>query len=134
MHKHHIIPKHMGGTDDPCNLVEVSVDQHAELHFALYLEHGKLEDYLASKSLANQLDDDAFYAKAVLGGRISTNKGKPKTEEHKKKLSLAVSKTKKGRPLNEKQLASQKRNSMLGNLKRWGRRDILTPTGPKIPV
>ena len=123
----------MGGTDDPSNLVEVTVDQHAELHFALYLEHGKLEDYLAAKSLVNQLDEDAFYAKAVLGGRISTNKGKPKTEEHKRKLSLSVSKAKKARPMNERQLATQKRNSVLGNLKRWGRRDILTPSGPKIP-
>ena len=24
-HKHHIIPRHMGGTDDPINLVELTI-------------------------------------------------------------------------------------------------------------
>jgi hypothetical protein len=28
-HKHHIIPKYMGGPDTPENLVEVTVTQHA---------------------------------------------------------------------------------------------------------
>ena len=44
----------MGGTDDPSNLVEVSVEEHAELHFALYLEHGKYEDYIAYNMLAGK--------------------------------------------------------------------------------
>ena len=35
-HKHHIIPKYMGGTDDPENLVEVTVTQHAMFHFCNY--------------------------------------------------------------------------------------------------
>ena len=133
MHKHHIIPKHMGGSDDPSNLVEVSVDKHAELHFALYLEHGKLEDYLAAKSLSNQLDDDAFYAKSVLGGKKSTNAGKSKSQEHKTKLSIS-NKGKHTYLEKYRTPEDQQRRSRLGNLKRWGRRDILSPTGPKIPV
>jgi len=24
-HKHHIIPKHIGGTDDPSNLIELTI-------------------------------------------------------------------------------------------------------------
>ena len=122
----------MGGSDDPSNLVEVSVDKHAELHFALYLEHGKLEDYLAAKSLSNQLDDDAFYAKAVLGGKKSTNAGKSKSQEHKTKLSIS-NKGKHTYLEKYRTPEDQQRRSRLGNLKRWGRRDILTPTGPKIP-
>ncbi len=51
-HTHHITPRYMGGTDDPSNLIEVSLEQHAELHFALYLEHGKVEDWVACQSLA----------------------------------------------------------------------------------
>ena len=28
-HKHHIVPKHLGGTDDPSNLVELTIEGHA---------------------------------------------------------------------------------------------------------
>lgn len=33
---HHIIPKHMGGSDDPNNLIELIVDKHAEAHLKLH--------------------------------------------------------------------------------------------------
>jgi len=29
-HKHHIIPKHMGGSDDPENLIELTIEEHVE--------------------------------------------------------------------------------------------------------
>ena len=29
-HKHHIIPKHMGGNDDPSNLIELTVEEQSE--------------------------------------------------------------------------------------------------------
>ena len=51
-HKHHIIPKHMGGTDDDSNLIELTIEEHAEAHRKLYEEHGKTEDKLAWKGLA----------------------------------------------------------------------------------
>ena len=51
-HKHHIIPKHMGGTDDPSNLVELTVEEHAEAHRKLFEEHGRWQDELAWKGLA----------------------------------------------------------------------------------
>lgn len=50
-HKHHIVPKHMGGTDNPSNLVELSVEEHAESHRKLYEQYGHFEDYLAWKGL-----------------------------------------------------------------------------------
>ena len=43
-HKHHIIPKHMGGSDDPENIIELSVDEHAEAHRLLYEEYGRPQD------------------------------------------------------------------------------------------
>jgi hypothetical protein len=52
MHTHHLIPKYKGGTDDPENLVQVTVEQHAELHFAAYLTDGRMEDWLAYNGLA----------------------------------------------------------------------------------
>ncbi len=50
-HKHHIIPKHMGGTDDPSNLVELTIEQHAQAHLDLYETNGDPRDLLASQSL-----------------------------------------------------------------------------------
>ena len=54
-HLHHIVPRHMGGTDDPDNLVELTVEEHAEAHRKLYEEHGKIEDYYAWKGLSGQM-------------------------------------------------------------------------------
>ena len=51
-HKHHIIPKHAGGTDDPTNLVELSIADHAEAHRKLYEEYGRWQDYVAWQGLA----------------------------------------------------------------------------------
>ena len=31
-HLHHILAKHMGGTDDPSNLIVLSSDEHGEAH------------------------------------------------------------------------------------------------------
>jgi len=64
-HIHHIIPKHMGGTDDPSNLVSLTVEQHAEAHKKLYEEHGKVEDYVAWKGLTGELSNQ----EAVQEGR-----------------------------------------------------------------
>ena len=54
-HKHHIIPKHAGGTDDPSNLIELSVEEHAQAHKELWEIHGKWEDYVAWLGLSGQI-------------------------------------------------------------------------------
>jgi hypothetical protein len=51
-HMHHIIPKHMGGTNDPSNLIELTPDEHAEAHRKLYEEHGRWQDRVAWIGLA----------------------------------------------------------------------------------
>ena len=55
-HIHHIIPRHLGGTDDPENLIELTVQEHAEAHRILYEKHGRWEDYLAWQGLAGLID------------------------------------------------------------------------------
>lgn len=51
-HKHHIIPKHRGGSNDPSNIIELSVEEHAEAHRILYEQYGNIQDYLAWKGLS----------------------------------------------------------------------------------
>ena len=41
----------MGGTDDESNLVRVTEEQHAELHFDLYLRYGEKADWVAAHAL-----------------------------------------------------------------------------------
>jgi len=55
MHKHHIIPKHMGGSDDPSNIAMVTVEEHAKLHRELYEKHGHWEDRLAWLGLSKMI-------------------------------------------------------------------------------
>jgi hypothetical protein len=57
-HKHHIIPKHMGGTNEPSNIIEVTVEEHANLHKNLWETHNHWEDYVAWKGLSGQITQD----------------------------------------------------------------------------
>ena len=55
-HKHHIIPKHMGGTDDPSNLIVLTIEEHAQAHLDLYNEHGYTQDLVAYRMLLGQIN------------------------------------------------------------------------------
>lgn len=57
-HTHHIIPKHQGGTDDPSNLVELTVEQHAEVHRLLFEQHGRLQDKIAWLALSGRIGQE----------------------------------------------------------------------------
>ena len=46
----------MGGSNDPSNLIELTVEEHAEAHKKLYETYGKWEDYIAWKGLSRQID------------------------------------------------------------------------------
>lgn len=110
-HKHHIIPRHAGGSDDPSNLIELTVEEHAEAHRILFEQYGRWEDEYAWKGLAGIIGKEELVRQMCsLGGKTwkgkkhkeetikkmsashignSYAKGIPKTEEHKKKLSDA---------------------------------------------
>jgi hypothetical protein len=79
-HKHHIIPKHMGGTDDPENLVELTIEQHAAAHKKLYEQYGLLQDKLAWLGLSGLMSGaEIIYALQSEGMKGSKNPmyGKP---------------------------------------------------------
>ena len=48
LHTHHIIPKHAGGTDDPSNLVQLTVEEHAQAHKELFEKYGITYESLKS--------------------------------------------------------------------------------------
>lgn len=73
-HKHHLVPKHRGGTDAD-GLVEVSVTCHAMFHFCEWQLHGKWQDRVAWKMLAKT------QTHARLGSHF--------TEEQKAKISAS---------------------------------------------
>ena len=74
-HTHHIIPKHMGGTDEPSNLVKLTVEEHAEAHRKLYEEYGNEWDRIAWLGLSGQIDTNETRQLAFLeAGRIQGQK------------------------------------------------------------
>lgn len=56
-HWHHIIPRHAGGTDEPSNLVRLSVEEHAEAHRVLWEQYGRPQDKLAWLLLSGKTDE-----------------------------------------------------------------------------
>lgn len=76
----------MGGTNDPANLVALTIEEHADAHRKLYESYGKVEDKIAYLGLLKQIgQEEILLEKSKLGGK--GNKGIPKTAEHKKKIS-----------------------------------------------
>ncbi len=78
-HKHHLVPKYMGGSNEPENLVEVTVTQHAMFHFCNYQLWGNEEDRIAWRCLSGQITIDEAKLEAIaLGSKKGgqTNKEK----------------------------------------------------------
>ena len=93
---HHIVPKHIGGTDDSSNLIELTIEEHAEAHKKLYEEHNRIEDWYAWKGLSRQMNKEEILEglfkengrKTGLAnkGRTAWNKGKKMSEEFRETL------------------------------------------------
>lgn len=83
-HKHHIIPKHAGGTDDPSNLIKLTVAEHAAAHKKLYETFGREYDRIAWLSLSNSIDTQEIHRlRSAEGGRQGS---KPVEEQRKRAL------------------------------------------------
>lgn len=54
-HTHHIVPKHMGGTDDSSNLIRLTIEEHAEAHRILYEQYGHEYDRVAWLGLSGRI-------------------------------------------------------------------------------
>jgi hypothetical protein len=72
-HKHHLTPKYCGGSDDPSNLIEVSIVQHAMFHYCNWRLWNSWQDRLAWKTLSGQISNsEASYLAKIEGGKKGT--------------------------------------------------------------
>jgi hypothetical protein len=58
LYRHHIIPKHAGGSDDLTNIKMVTLEQHAEEHKLLWEKYGRQEDFIAWRCLSGQISKE----------------------------------------------------------------------------
>jgi hypothetical protein len=59
----------MGGSDEPSNLIELTVEEHAEEHKKLFLLYGKHDDYVAWKALSGVIGKEELISELCrLGG------------------------------------------------------------------
>lgn len=74
-HKHHIMPRYRGGSDDPSNLVEVSVVQHAMWHFCNYQLWRDDRDKLAFLALSGKVGkEDIELEKSRIGAKLGNKR------------------------------------------------------------
>ena len=73
-HWHHIIPRHAGGTDEPLNLVQLTLEEHTEAHRKLYEEFGRWQDKMAWEMMSGRkVSENARKMAAILGQQALMN-------------------------------------------------------------
>ena len=112
----------MGGTDDPSNLVELTIKEHAEAHKKLYKKYGRWQDKLAYESLL-KLKPRHQITKEIQRRTGLMSKGRKLSEQAKKNISEGM----KGLKRSEK--TKMKTSNTLS--KEW---IIITPNGKKFEV
>lgn len=92
-HKHHIVPRHAGGSDSQDNIIELTVEEHAEAHKKLWEQHGMWQDYIAWQGLSGRIGKEEIIrerARLANLGRQPWHKNKKiglRSEETKRKIS-----------------------------------------------
>ena len=76
-HKHHLLPTHAGGTDDPSNLVRVNRAMHSFLHRLRYKETGDYYDCCAANLLSGDWTVEQARQEACKQGQKLSDKFLP---------------------------------------------------------
>lgn len=84
LEKHHITPKHEGGTDDAYNLIRLSLKDHRTAHKIRYEMYGNKYDLSAYNFMMGQTKEAK---RLICSANGSKSKGKKLTKEHREKLS-----------------------------------------------
>ena len=102
-HRHHIVPRYMGGTNSPENLVLLHPMDHAIAHFVRHKIYGNPADAWAFNRIISGIQTDIVpYAKGFSRPYMK----KPKSEETKRKMSEAAKGRKKSAEAVEKMRAT----------------------------
>lgn len=104
MHRHHIIPKHDGGTNDPDNLVYMTPAEHGEAHRVLFEKYGRWQDKLAMNGLMGNVTTEELRIERVRQahlGKPGGMLGKKHSDETKRKMSIAHTGSKNPNPMTE---------------------------------
>lgn len=113
-HKHHIIPRHAGGTDDPSNIIELTIKEHAEAHRKLYKQHGRYEDKVAWHMLSGQITAQEARILTVKGAKNRARK----REDTRKLWKDPEERAKRMKSLRKSARANRKKTSEITRL-RW---------------
>lgn len=77
MHKHHLLPKRLGGSDEPDNLTPpISNELHAEFHRDLWEHYGHWGDFIAWKALSGRMTNEEARLTAAKEGQSRSDKYK----------------------------------------------------------
>lgn len=87
LHRHHIIPRYLGGSNHPDNLVLLEPIDHAIAHLVRYKIYKNPADAWAHNRLVASFDE--MGVPTIHGFDRPYLKGVPKSEEHRKKISAA---------------------------------------------
>jgi hypothetical protein len=68
------VPKHMGGGNEPSNILKVNVAMHAFLHKLLWEEHGLWQDYCAWQALSGHIGQEEAIRYAQRMGQLGKSK------------------------------------------------------------
>lgn len=107
-HKHHLVPRYLGGPNNPDNLVELTVVQHAMYHYCNWRLWGNDEDRIAWKCLAGIITCEQAVREAnALGGR-NCHKNNPDHLKYLNREGNYHDKMWRGTPLERREEIAQK--------------------------
>ena len=83
MHRHHLIPRHMGGDDEEENRTPpISIQLHAEFHRVLHEDFGCPEDYIAWRALSGRITGEEARLEAAKVGQAKSKKYQERNLKH----------------------------------------------------